>query len=165
MLQKMKCWPCYPHLARYRCSSALFVSLGSAEHQRAVVSYWHWKKEKVHVIAEILSEEIVRVLAFHTLTSCDSTSAPFGCGKRAAFCTLKGNIERFKELSNLGASAESSNTHGHCYRGHLFTLRPKEQNKRHQWFKVQIKCEKGIGELEAAANQRQRDSPCLQGKL
>ena len=64
----------------------------------------------MHVIAEKRSEEIVRVLlAFHTLTSCDSTSAPFGCGKKAAFCALKGNIERFKELSTLGASAESSN--------------------------------------------------------
>ena len=50
----------------------------------------------MHVIAEKLSEEIVRVLlAFHTLTGCYSTSAPFGCGKKAAFCTLKGNMERF----------------------------------------------------------------------
>ena len=64
----------------------------------------------MHIIAEKLSEEIIRVLlAFHTLTGCDSTSAPFGCGKKVAYCTLKGNIERFKELSNLRARAESSN--------------------------------------------------------
>ena len=45
----------------------------------------------MHVIAEKLSEEIIRVLlAFHTLTGCDSTSAPFGCGKKAAYCTIKG---------------------------------------------------------------------------
>ena len=31
----------------------------------------------------------------------------------------------------------------------------KKQNKRHQWFKVQIKCAREIGELEAAANQKQ----------
>ena len=49
------------------------------------------------------------MLAFHTLTGCDCTGAPFGCAKTAAYCTLKGNIERFKELSNLGARAESSN--------------------------------------------------------
>ena len=64
----------------------------------------------MHVIAEKLSEEIIRVLLpFHTLTGCDSTGAPFGCAKKEAYCTLKGNIERFKELSNLGARAESSN--------------------------------------------------------
>ena len=36
----------------------------------------------------------------------------FGSGKQAAYCTLKGNIERFRDLSNLGASAESSNISG-----------------------------------------------------
>ena len=49
------------------------------------------------------------LLAFHTLTGCDSTGAPFGCAKKEAYGMLKGNIERFKELSNLGARAESSN--------------------------------------------------------
>ena len=64
----------------------------------------------MQVIKEKLSKEIIRVLlAFHTLTGCVSTGAPFGYDKKAAYCTLKGNIERFKKLSNLGASAESSN--------------------------------------------------------
>ena len=78
---------------------------------------------------------------------CDSSCAPFGCGKRGILF-VKG---RFKELSNLGASAESSNISEEL----MDTLRPKEQNRRHQWFEVQIKCEKGTGELEAAANQKQ----------
>ena len=54
-----------------------------------MVSYWQWEKEKVHSDARHsgkLSEEIIRVLlAFHTLTSCDSTNAPFGCGKKRHF--------------------------------------------------------------------------------
>ena len=55
-----------------------------------MVSYWYWEKEKVHSgarhIAEKLSEEIIRVLlVFHTHTGCDSTSAPFGCGKMRHF--------------------------------------------------------------------------------
>ena len=38
----------------------------------------------MHVIAEKLSEEIIRVLlAFHTLTGCDSTSDP--CGEKRHF--------------------------------------------------------------------------------
>ena len=64
---------------------------------------------------------------------------------------LNENVGRFKELSNLGACAESSNISEEL----MGTARPKEQNKRHQWFKVQNKCEKGNGELEAAANQKQ----------
>ena len=120
----------------------------------------------MHVIAEKLSEEIIRVLlAFHTLTGCDSTGAPFGCGKKAAYCTLKGNIERFKELSNLGARAESSNISEELMDTVIEFLRSKEQSKRHQQFKVQIMCEKGIVELKAATNQIQHDSPCLQSKL
>ena len=55
----------------------------------------------MHVMAEKLSEEIIRVLpAFHTLTGCDSTSAPFRCSKKAAYCTLKGNIKYVRFILN-----------------------------------------------------------------
>ena len=91
------------------------VIITSPDTDVAVLCLFHssTRKEKVNSDARHsgkLSEEIIRVLiAFHTLTGCDPTSAPFGCGKKVAYCTLKGNIERFKELSDLGASTESSN--------------------------------------------------------
>ena len=94
-------------LCLFHCSTLnineLWFHTGSGKKRRFI---------PMHVIAEKLSEEIIRVLlAFHTLTGCDSTSdsTPFGCGKKAAYCTLKGNIERFKELSKLVARTESSN--------------------------------------------------------
>ena len=92
-------------LCLFHCSTLnineLWFHTGSGKKRRFI---------PMHVIPKKLSEEIIRVLlAFHTLTGYDSTSALFGCGKKAAYYTLKGNIERFKELSNLVARAESSN--------------------------------------------------------
>ena len=92
-------------LCSFHCSTLnineLWFHIGTGKKRRFI---------PMHVIAEKLSEEIIRVLlAFHTLTGCDSAGAPFGCAKTAAYCTLKGNMERFKELSNLGARAKSSN--------------------------------------------------------
>ena len=91
-------------LCLFHCSTlninGLWFHIGTGKKRRFI---------PMDVIAEKLSEEIIRLLlVFHTLTGCDSTGAPFGCDKKEAYCTLKGNIERFKELSNLGARAESS---------------------------------------------------------
>ena len=65
-------------LCLFHCSMLNFIELwshiGTGKKRRFI---------PVHVITEKLSEEIIRVLlAFHTLTGCDSTSAPFGCGKK-----------------------------------------------------------------------------------
>ena len=110
MLQKMKMpavlsSPRLAVLCLFHCSALnineLWFHTGTGKKRRLI---------PMHIIAEKLSEEIIRVLlAFHALIGCDSTSAPFGCGKKAAYCMLKGNTERFKELSNLGARAKSSN--------------------------------------------------------
>ena len=68
-------------LCLFHCSTLNFIELwfhtGTGEKRRFV---------PMHVIAEKLSEEIIRVLlAFHTLAGCDSTSAPFGCGNKRHF--------------------------------------------------------------------------------
>ena len=63
----------------------------------------------IYTVAQKLSEEFCKVLpAFHSRTGCDSNSAPLGCGKKAAFASLKENIDRFTGLSELGNSAASS---------------------------------------------------------
>ena len=43
-----ECRSCYRHLARHRCSIALFVSLFNAKFHRAMILHWHQENEKVH---------------------------------------------------------------------------------------------------------------------
>ena len=65
----------------FHCCTLNFIELwshtGTGKKRRFIPMY---------VIAEKLSKEIIRVLlAFYTLTGCDSTSAPFRCGKKRHF--------------------------------------------------------------------------------
>ena len=68
-------------LCLFHCSMLNFIELwfhtGNGKKRRFI---------PMHLIAEKISEEIIRLLyAFHILTGCDSTSALFGCGKKRHF--------------------------------------------------------------------------------
>ena len=125
----------------------------------------------IHKVAQKLSEEASEVLpAFHSLKGCDSNSAPFGCGKKAAFASLKKNIDRFRGLLELGNSAVSSDISEELLDTAIEFLYSLYDTKggitdEINVLRYKLSVKKGLEKLKIATYKRLRNSSRAQGKL